>query len=146
MESMKLALMQRIRAELPELALVDEDYGQLETDEDQYPVVFPCVLVSIPKTEWTTQSAVRPIRQRGTATLNVKLAIDCYDDTHIGSSTEEKVLEREAMNDHLFRAVQGYKHRRETSALARTESTEYPLGGGVKVYMTSFQYSEMMTE
>lgn len=142
---MKLALMQRIRASLPELAAVDEDCGQLETDDDRYPVVFPCVLVSCPKTEWTTQSAVRPVIQRGTATLTVKLAIDCYDDTHIGSSTEEKVLEREAMNERLFRAVQGYKHCRETSALSRIESAEYPLGG-VKVYMTTFQYSQMMTE
>ena len=28
-----------------ELTLVDEDYGQLQTDEDTYPVTFPCVLI-----------------------------------------------------------------------------------------------------
>ena len=32
---------------MPELSLIDEDYGQLEmgAEEDQYPVTFPCVLI-----------------------------------------------------------------------------------------------------
>ncbi len=146
MESMKLALMKRIKEQMIELVTVDEDYGQLETEEDQYPVVFPCALVSSPKIDWATQSAVRPVVQRGTATLTIKLAVDCYDDTHIGSTTEDKVFEREQMNDRLFRLVQGFRLRKETSALSRIESTEYPLAGGVKVYMTTFQYTEMVSD
>lgn len=143
---MKLALMKRIREELPEIVTIDEDYGQLETDEDQYPVVFPCVLVGNPKTDWTTQSAVRPVLQRGTATMTVKLAVDCYDDTHIGSTTEDRMLKREEMNDRLFRVLQGFKLCRETSPLSRTESNEYPAPDGVKVYMTTFEYNEMRTD
>lgn len=143
---MKLALMKRIKEQMIELVTVDEDYGQLETQEDQYPVVFPCALVSSPKIDWATQSAVRPVIQRGTATLTIKLAIDCYDDTHIGSSTEDKATEREQMNDRLFRLVQGFRPCKQTSALSRIENTEYPLGGGVKVYMTTFQYTEMVSD
>lgn len=30
---------------MPELSLVDEDYGQLNTAEDIYPVTFPAVLI-----------------------------------------------------------------------------------------------------
>ena len=44
MESVKLALMKRIEEAMPEVR-IDEDYGQLESQEDQYPVVFPCVLI-----------------------------------------------------------------------------------------------------
>ena len=32
---------------MPDLTLVDEDYGQLQTEEDTYPVTFPCVLIGI---------------------------------------------------------------------------------------------------
>lgn len=35
------------------ITLIDEDCGQLEAltnGEDQYPVTFPCVLISIPQT------------------------------------------------------------------------------------------------
>lgn len=39
---------QRVAAEgMPQLLLVDEDYGQLETAEETYPVTFPCVLINI---------------------------------------------------------------------------------------------------
>ena len=67
-----------------ELTLVDEDYGQLQTDEDTYPVTFPCVLISVDKVDWET---VTDDYQRGTAQITVKLCIDCFDDTHYTSGT-----------------------------------------------------------
>ena len=51
MESVKLALMKRIEEAMPEVH-IDEDYGQLESQTDQYPVVFPCVLIGMGDTEW----------------------------------------------------------------------------------------------
>ena len=50
MESVKLALMKRIEEAMPEVR-IDEDYGQLESQEDQYPVVFPCVLIGMGDTD-----------------------------------------------------------------------------------------------
>ena len=38
MDELLLSIMQHIAAAMPELSLVDEDYGQLETQEDTYPV------------------------------------------------------------------------------------------------------------
>lgn len=67
MENMKLALMKRIREEVPEIATIDEDYGQLEVEEDQYPVVFPAVLINADGTEWKTLNAGQPAIQRGDA-------------------------------------------------------------------------------
>ena len=87
MESVKLALMKRIEEAMPEVR-IDEDYGQLESQEDQYPVVFPCVLIGMGDTEWQPM-ANRPGVQQGKTSVTLKLAIDCYDDTHIGSTTEE---------------------------------------------------------
>ena len=46
MEDIFLAIQERIALKMPELSLVDEDYGQLVTEEDTYPVTFPCVLIS----------------------------------------------------------------------------------------------------
>ena len=47
MEEVFIAIMEQIAQEMPELSLIDEDYGQLEmgAEEDQYPVTFPCVLI-----------------------------------------------------------------------------------------------------
>ena len=45
MEQFLLLMLRHIAEQLPELSLIDEDTGQLETGEDTYPVTFPCVLV-----------------------------------------------------------------------------------------------------
>ena len=63
MESVKLALMKRIEEAMPEVR-IDEDYGQLESQEDQYPVVFPCVLIGMGDTEWQPMAS-RPGIQQG---------------------------------------------------------------------------------
>lgn len=139
MESVKLALMKRIREAMPEIVTVDEDYGQLETEADQYPVLFPCVLIAHGDTEWQTMSN-RPGLQQGKTPVTLKLAIDCYDDTYSGSTTEGKIADREQMAERMFRAVQGMRLTREMSELDRRRSTEYALGGGVKVYEVTFEY------
>lgn len=140
MENMKLALMKRIREEVPEIATIDEDCGQLEIEEDQYPVVFPAVLINADATEWQTLNAGRPVLQRGDASFTIKLAIDCYDDTHIGSTTEDRILERDALNEKVFNAIQGLKIESASSVISRVRSREYSLGGGLKVYETTFSY------
>ena len=140
MESMKLALMKRIKEAMPEVA-VDEDYGQLESQDDQYPVVFPCVLIEMSETEWTTECLL-PVLQKGVTSVTLRLAINCYDDTHYGSTTEERIADRETMRDQLFKAVQGVRFRPEISPLDRRRSNEYTLEGGVKVYKLTFQYTE----
>lgn len=139
MESVKLALMKRIREAMSEIATVDEDYGQLETEGDHYPVFFPCVLIAHGQTEWQTVTN-RSGLQQGKTPVTLKLALDCYDDTHDGSTTEEKIAERERMAERMFRSVQGMRPTREVSELDRRRSTEYTLGSGIKVYEVTFEY------
>ena len=138
MESVKLALMKRIKEAMPE-AYIDEDYGQLESQDDQYPIVFPCVLISAGDTEWKSM-ANQPSIQRGHASVKLKLAINCYDDTHIGSTTEDKIDEREQKVGRLVKAIQGVRVSSRTTALDRQHSSDYTLGGGIKVYEETFEY------
>ena len=134
MESLLYHLIDHIKESMPSLSLVDEDYGQLEAidkeDVDTYPVTFPCVLIDIPETEWSNLSGKS---QKGKAKVNVRLVIDCYDDTHYGSGTEEKTLERAEMVKDLHKALQGYRPE-EDGELIREKSRFYTWSHGIKVY------------
>ena len=83
MESLLYQLINHIKESMPSLSMVDEDYGQLEAiDKDNmetYPVTFPCVFIDMPETDWSNLSRKS---QKGKAKENVRLVIDCYDDTH----------------------------------------------------------------
>lgn len=137
MEDIFLAIQERIAQNMPELTLVDEDYGQLITDEDTYPVTFPCVLISTIEADWTD---IGIGVQKGDCNITVKLAIDCYDDTHYASGTADKIRERLQMNNRLYKLLQGYRQSRETSPLKRVKGTDYALSGGKKVYETTFRF------
>ena len=91
MEEIITSILNLINREMPELSLVDEDYGQLETEEDTYPVIFPCALIGNMEADWED---IGLGAQKGIVTFTARLAIDCYNDTHIGSGTTEKVAER----------------------------------------------------
>lgn len=138
MEQIILGIMHRIAEEMPELSLIDEDYGQLETEEDTYPVTFPCALISNMSIEWTTTKA---LCQRGKAEITTRLAIDCYDDTHLGSSQEHAIAERQRMAMKLDRALHGFQPQQNTGILLRTKTTQYAIRGGIKVYEITFTLS-----
>ena len=134
MELLLYHLINHIKESMPSLSLVDEDYGQLEAidkeDVDTYPVTFPCVLIDIPDTEWSDLSGKS---QKGKAKVNVRLVIDCYDDTHYGSGTEETMLERAEMVKELHKILQGYRPD-EDGELIREKSRFYTWSHGIKVY------------
>ena len=139
MESVKLALMKRIEEAMPEVR-IDEDYGQLESQEDQYPVVFPCVLVGMGDTEWLPM-ANRPGIQQGKTSVTLKLAIDCYDDTSFTSGTYGKVRERRQMDLKLYKTLQRFKSARCATPLVRVKSRDYALPGYVKVFETTYAFT-----
>jgi hypothetical protein len=140
MERLFLAIMRRIGETMPQLRTIDEDYGQLALDEnmDTYPVVFPAALVGNIEMNWTSRGSI----QQGTGTLLVRLAIDCYDDTHLGSGTEDKITERQRLNARLCRTLHDFQPLDEMGALERTKSVDYTLQGpgNIKVYETTFAF------
>ena len=97
MDEIFIAIMEQIAQEMPELSLIDEDYGQLEmgAEEDQYPVTFPCVLIGNTNSDWHDLGYGA---QKSESALTVRLAIDCYDDTSYASGTYDKVRERHPRN------------------------------------------------
>lgn len=136
MEHLFYSIQQHIAANMSDLALVDEDYGQLQADEDTYPVTFPCVLINAEQTDWESLSNQM---QRGKCTVQVKLAIDCYDDTHCGSGTEAKAVQRQQMAMELNKLLHGIRLKGSAGPLVRRKSRNYSLPAGIKVYQMTYE-------
>ena len=138
MERLLLNLVRHISKSMPELKVVDEDYGQLEmidmTDRDTYPLTFPAVLIAAPDVSWDN---IGGLSQKGLAIIRVRLIIDCYDDTHSTSGTEAMIEERENMRRRLFENLQGHRIDSE-SVLIRTSSRFYTFNHGIKVYEETY--------
>lgn len=137
MERLFVEILKRIAEKMPQLSLVDEDYGQLETQDDTYPVTFPCVLVGNADVNWND---IGMGKQMGTATLTARLAIDCYDDTHLGSGTEERTACRLRMANELYTALQGFCPVGNMGSMYRVKTRFYSLPGAIKVYEHIFEF------
>ena len=139
MEELLLKMLQHIKKEIPELSYVDEDTGQLETNEDTYPVTFPCVLIGNTQINWEDLSYSGS--QKGDGNIIVRLAIDCYSDTHIGSTQEEDITERQRFAKRIFNALQCEVLCTSIGPLSRIKSRDYTLPGNIKVYEQMYQFN-----
>lgn len=141
MEQFLLSLLRHIAYNFPQLSLVAEDCGQLETQEDNYPVTFPCVLVGNTDIDWSDLDE-QGSSQRGTATITVRLAIDCYDDVHIGSTQEASIAERYRLATELHNSLQGleFDDLPDIYPLSRKRSRDYTLPGNIKIYESLYTF------
>lgn len=141
MEQIFLSILKQIEEYMPQLSLIDEDYGQLETTEDTYPVTFPCVLLSNIDCNWKDLGNGA---QKGECTITARLIIDCYDDTHIGSNTEDRIVERLQMANQLYKALQCFRCDKNMGPLYRIKSRDFTIAHGIKVYeqIYSFEYHD----
>ena len=128
--------MKRVATLMPELLLVDEDYGQLEmsAEEDHYPVTFPCVLIGGIDTDWRDQGLGS---QKGAALITLRLAVDCYDDTSFASGTYDKVKERRQLDQKLYKTLNRFKSTQCATPLVRVKSRDYVRPGSIKVFETT---------
>jgi hypothetical protein len=144
MEKLLESLIDLFGQEMPELRTVDEDYGQLEMinqeNRDTYPLTFPALLIDAADVSW---SNIAGLSQKGEATVRARLIIDCYDDTHYGSTTTERISERAAMRAKVHKLLQGYRIDNEAQ-LIRTNSRFYTWDHGIKVYEQT--YTGVVTE
>lgn len=140
MEEIFIAIMEHIAETMPELSYIDEDYGQLELTEDQdsYPVTFPCVLIGNTESDWND---IGYGVQKSESLITVRLAIDCYDDTHYTSGTYQKVRERQLKAKELYKALQGFQCAEEATPLVRVKGRDYSLPGNIKVYETMYSFT-----
>lgn len=124
MEELLLKIIKTLGAEVPELSYIDEDYGQLEMlDEvgrDSYPLTFPALLVDCASVSW---SNIEGYSQKGTATVRVRLLMDCYDDTHFGSGGQiEDIRNRAELVRKVHEVLEGMGATDTATGLVRTES------------------------
>lgn len=140
MEEIFIAIMEQIAREMPELSLIDEDYGQLEmgAEEDHYPITFPCVLIGNTDSNWNDLGYGA---QNSESFITVRLAIDCYHDTSYASGTYDKVRKRQQMANSLYKALQCLQCTENASPLVREKSREYALPGYIKVYEMTFSFT-----
>ena len=121
------------------LSYVDEDFGQLEAiDEegkDTYPLTYPAVLCEVQGVNW---SHTDRLQQEGSATIAVRLLIDCYDDTHINSTTIGRILERSQLNRNLTETLHGMRILGNSASLTRISSSSYNGPHLIKVYETVY--------
>lgn len=140
MELILFDILKELEIESPRLGLayVDEDFGQLEAldnEEDTYPLTFPAVLCELQGISW---NATDRLQQEGTATVVVRLLIDCYDDTHGNSNQIHRVLEREELNGEVTKLLHGMRVLENTSMLTRVSSSTYNGPHLIKVYETTY--------
>lgn len=150
MEQLFNDLQQQISGSMADvLALTDEDYGQLEAlvnGEAQYPLTFPCVLISIPETLWDN---VKTGPQHGKTTVCVRLAFSCGESsadsvgaaTTVSSSTSAAAIradERLRLAARLNRLLQGWQFEGCASVLVRRATRQYSKPGGIKVYEVEY--------
>ena len=138
MESILANTIAHVARELPWARTVDEDYGQLEALDndnlDMYPLTYPAILIDLPGTDWTDTG---DLTQRGTCEVRVRLILDCYDDTHAGSHTTDRIMQREEKRKALHALLQGYRPSGE-GALIRTRSRFFTFNHGIKVYEETY--------
>ena len=138
MEKLLQDLINLFGQQMPELSTIDEDYGQLEMIDqegrDTYPLTYPAVLIDAPDTQW---SNIAGLSQKGDATIRARLILDCYDDTHYGSTTTDRIAERAALRRKVHKLLQGYRVDEE-STLIRTSSRFYTWNHGIKVYEQTY--------
>jgi len=135
MEDLFNEIQTAIAENMPSVSLVDEDYGQLQTEEDHYPVTFPAVLINMEGVAWET---ITDEYQRGTFTNTIKLCLDCYDDTHYTSGVAGKASERIAMFKELHSVIRQIEPANATT-LERISSRWYSLPGIIKVYESTYE-------
>ena len=158
MELLFLSLQKQLANNMSEISLIDEDYGQLnlQSDEDTYPVTFPCILISVREVQdWKNLAGAS---QRGEVLIDVKLAIDCYDDTHHVRNMDDKLtalfaskaVERMLLAKRVHRLLQNFAGKilpdkngepidKFFSPLKRASTLFYTMPHGIKVYEQSYK-------
>lgn len=140
-ESIYLFVSQRLADQIPELEYITEDLGELDAYAsgmtDGYPIPPKAAFIGNAVTDWDDTGAGV---QKGKCTFTVRLAVDCYHDPHVGSGTEDKVLDRLALNKRVYLALQGQALERGGDYLKRIKSIDYVLPGRKIVYETTFAY------
>lgn len=120
-KSLFLALQERITAEAPEVAFIDQNVGQYGFDDFRAKVAFPAVLIDFPNTSF---SALNGNAQLGSAVIEISLFFDIYAQTYhfAPDDTKELGLQYFEIEQKIFKALQGWDANGLCTPLVRTDA------------------------
>lgn len=127
---------------VPGISHIDEDTGQLEAllnGEDNYPITFPAALILFGETDWRTFTGEDT--QKGTGTFTIRLACDCYDDTHAGAGQDHYAQQRQELRLAVHRTIHAKVSNTSKRQFMRVKSRTYSLPGRIQVYEQEYSYS-----
>lgn len=128
--------------ELQGLSYIDEDTGQLEAmlnGEDTYPITFPAALVNFGDILW--ENVKNDGTQKGKGLVTIRIAFDCYDDSHYGAGQDEYGAQRREFVGRVHKAIHGLRAVVTGRPYLRTASHAYALPGRIKVYELDYSYT-----
>ena len=102
-----LAIMARIKSEVPDIKWIDFDLGQLEAyDGERPPVEWPCLLIDFTNTEYDQMQGY----QDGNVNVQLRLAFDEYENTNGDTPTPllEQALEYLEIEQQVYEALQAW--------------------------------------
>ncbi len=137
MENVFLNIMSRIAEGMPEVSIIDEYYGQLETEADAYPMPGDCIFIKPVEGDWEN---ITPTTQKGRAEITVMLAKDCFEDTHHTSGTSEIIRQRLLQEKKLYALLQAFRPGDKMGRLHRKASRNYVAPCAKKVYEIVFGF------
>jgi hypothetical protein len=134
-----LALQARIAEIIPDIGLIDMDYGQLESKE-RPAVAFPCVLVDFQNWQFEDLSN---LVQTASGIIIVKLATDPYSGTdNITPDTyKQDALNIFELEYDLYKGLHGWNPGGNTGPLGRSYINTDNRRQGMKVRALSFSLS-----
>ena len=141
MEKLFNDLVQHISTQMGNLVtVIDEDYGQPEAiaeggADEQHPLTFPAVLISMPEVEWSNLSGGR---QRGRCKLSVCLVTNCHEAEEAGA---EAAAARIELAGKLNACIHGYRFEGTDGPATCRFTRQYSTGAGIKVYEHEYHVS-----
>ena len=138
MNTFYLPLQERLASLLPTLATIDMDWGQLDQPLENYPVIFPCVLIDVPNTDYERTNCMA---QPGLSQVKISVGIEVIEDTHSGSLTVSNALEKLAIAGEVHAALKGF----EGEGFGELERTNVNIRNlnGIKVYTFTYESAVM---
>lgn len=139
-----LNLSDHLKTQVPELKLIDMDFGQLEIFEYKPNVAFPCALIDFPNADY---SNLAELAQQGDIILQIKLGFAPFSQTSQAAPTsvKEKGLEFFSIEQKIFEKLHGW-HNDVCQPLIRlnasTDKRFEEIGLRVRVLTFSTQYED----
>lgn len=102
-----LCLQERIKDEVPSIAWIDLDLGQLEQYEVRPAVAFPCVLVDFPD---ATYRELGGENQWGEPVIQLRIGFAPFSSANSAApvSAQEEALQHYELENEVFAALQGW--------------------------------------